>query len=236
MTRRIRIWGLALAVAATLAVGCSGDDDGGGTAEDTTTTASEPLVESATVERVDEDTLTIAVEAGDGGPVAVLASEDPDDFSGATEVATIEEGSGEIEVDDPDPVSRVQVGPEGADRQPAGMDVLEALAVGVPDLVEVPPVLAQRRRAGKGRPDQAQKAGWLGADPAPAPPGPERPEGRHPPLGHQPIHHLDLGRIKADQDYRRAVGHVCMVFRFTFSRKGSDAEVHGASDPHPRLQ
>ena len=66
--------------------------------------------------------------------------------------------------------------------------------------------------------------------------GPERPEGRHPPLGHQPIHHLDLGRIEADQDYRRAVGHVCMVFRFTFSRKGSDAEVHGASDPHPRLQ
>src|ERR671917_104092 len=77
------------------------------------------------------------------------------------------------QVHDRNTVRWVEREPEGLHRQPRGIEILQTLAIRVPDLIEVPSLLAQTRRTEERRPYQAQEVGSLGLWPAAAPLVPE---------------------------------------------------------------
>jgi hypothetical protein len=111
------------------------------------------------------------------------------------------------QIEDREAVRRVERQPERLDRQPRGVHVLQALAVGVPDLVEVPALFAQARPAEESGPDQAQEVRRLRLQPAPASLLAQPAQVRHAAARHEPVHDIDLRRIEADEDDRRVVAH-----------------------------
>ena len=128
------------------------------------------------------------------------------------------------QVEDREAVRRVERQPERLQRQPRGVDVLQALAIGVPDLVEVPALLAQARPAEEGGPDQAQEVRRLRLQPAPASLLAQPGQVRHAAVRHEPVHHIDLRRIETDEDDGRGVAHRRLPSGYDSPRRGGAPE------------